>query len=325
MTMVEKPVQIIDGHTDFLLSLAKTGRSFFEESQTGHVDLPRARKGGIGAMLCAVYVPNSDIPERALIQTLRGTDHLKRLVAESHGEMELVRNYAQLVSCLERGVFGAILHYEGAEAIDPEFAVLRLAYELGLRSLGFTWSRTNIFAEGVGPENKGHGLTALGKLLVENCNRMGILIDVSHLNVPGFWDVLETSTKPIVASHSNALSVCDHERNLTDRQLKELAAKGGLAGINYALGFLVKDAKKPADVPLSALVDHIDHIVEVAGIDHVALGSDFDGAGVPEALRDAAHDQAIIEELARRGYDDASIRKIARDNWLRVLQDVWVE
>src|SRR5579884_2324845 len=145
MSIVEKPVQIIDGHTDFLLSLSRTGRSFFVESDQGHVDLPRARKGGIGAMLCAVYVPNEDIPERALIQTLRGTDHLKRLVAESKGEMELVRDYDQLVRCLERGVFGAILHYEGAEAIDPEFAVLRLAYELGLRSLGFTWSRTNIF------------------------------------------------------------------------------------------------------------------------------------------------------------------------------------
>lgn len=321
--MMNRPVSIIDGHSDFLLSLADTGRDFFSESEVGHVDLPRLRRGGIGAIMAAVYVRNEDIPGQALIQTLRGTDRLHRLVAESGGQMELVRSYRQLLDCLERGVFGAILHWEGAEAIDPELVVLRLGYVLGLRSLGLVWSRTNIFAEGVGPENRGGGLSPLGKLLVGQCNELGVLIDVSHLNVPGFWDVLETSTKPIVASHSNAFAVTDHERNLTDLQLKELAAGGGLAGLNYAVGFLKRGAKQPGDVTLDDMVAHIDHMVEVAGIDHVALGSDYDGATVPEAVRDAARDSLLIEELAKRGYDDEAIRKIARDNWLRVLGEVW--
>ncbi len=319
-----RSIPIIDGHTDYLLSLTKTGRSFIDETDIGHVDLPRARKGNIGAMISAVFIPSDLLPEHALIETLRAVDLLKRTAAQSNGQMEQVRSYDQLVSCLERKVFGAILHYEGAEAIDPNFAVLRLSYELGLRSLGLVWSRPTIFAEGVGPQNTGKGLTGLGRELVKQCNEMGILLDVSHLNEPGFWDVIETSSKPFVASHSNARAVCAHERNLTDRQIKALAEKGGLMGINYATGFLVEGAQKSSDVPLSVLVDHIDHIVNLVGIDHVALGSDYDGAGVPEALKDAAHDWAIVEELDRRGYDEDSIAKICRDNWLRVLKDVWV-
>lgn len=320
-----RKIPIIDGHTDYLLSLAKTGRSFLDESTEGHVDLPRARKGNIGAMISAVYIPSEYLPTHALIQTLRAVDLLKRTIEASDGQMEIVRSHKQLVDCLDRGVFGAILHYEGAEAIDPEFVVLRLSYELGLRSLGLVWSRPTIFAEGVGPQNTGKGLTGLGRELVRHCNEMGILIDVSHLNEPGFWDVIETSSKPIVASHSNARAVCDHERNLTDRQIRELARNGGLMGINYAVGFLVQGAKRGDEVPLSVLVDHIDHIVGLVGIDHVALGSDYDGAGVPESLKDAAHDWAIVEELDRRGYDEGAIAKICRDNWLRVLKDVWGE
>lgn len=318
-------VPIIDGHTDFLLSLTTTGRSFLEESSVGHVDLPRARRGHVGAMLTAVYLRNEFLPQHALSETLSTVDFLKRTIAASNGQMELIRGHRQLVDCLERGVFGAILHYEGAEAIDPDFAVLRLSYELGLRSLGLVWSRPTIFAEGVGPTNEGRGLTGLGRQLVRECNRMGILVDVSHLNDPGFWDVVEVTERPFVASHSNVRSLCNHERNLTDDQIKALAAKGGLMGINYAVGFLVEGARRGSDVPLGVLVDHIDYIVNLVGVDHVALGSDYDGAGVPDALKDVAHDVVLVEELARRGYDEGAIAKICRDNWLRVLGDVWVE
>ncbi|GBD15971.1 hypothetical protein HRbin26_00866 [bacterium HR26] len=317
------PVPVIDGHTDYVLSLLETGRSFLEESAIGHVDLPRARRGGIGAMLTAIFVRNEHLPQRALIQTLRGVDLLKRTIAASSGRMELITSYPQLVDCLGRGVFGAILHYEGAEAIDPEFVTLRLSYELGLRSLGLVWSRPNIFAEGVGPENRNRGLTGLGKRLVCECNRLGILVDVSHLNEAGFWDVLEVSERPIVASHSNARALCDVDRNLTDDQIRALAQNGGLMGINFHVGFLVEGATSGAEVPLSALVDHIDHIAGLVGVDHVAFGSDFDGATMPDELADAAHLGNLIEELQRRGYDERAIAKICRDNWLRIFQAVW--
>lgn len=322
-TEAPAPVLVIDGHTDYVLSLLETGRSFLEESTIGHVDLPRARRGGIGAMLTAIFVRNEHLPQGALIQTLRGVDLLKRTIAASNGQMELITSYPQLVDCLGRGVFGAILHYEGAEAIDPEFATLRLSYELGLRSLGLVWSRPNIFAEGVGPENRNRGLTGLGKRLVQECNRLGILIDVSHLNEAGFWDVLEVSQRPIVASHSNARALCDVDRNLTDDQIRALAQNGGLMGINFHVGFLVEGATSSAEVPLSALVDHIDHIAGLVGVDHVAFGSDFDGATMPDELTDAAHLGNLIEELQRRGYDERAIAKICRDNWLRVFQAVW--
>ena len=316
---------IIDGHTDYVLSLDRTGRSFFEESEIGHVDLPRAQRGRVGAMLSAVFVPNDLVPQHALSTTLRLTDRLKRLVAESNGRIALIRNYDQLVGCLDDGVFGVILHYEGAEAIDPDFAVLRLSYELGLRSLGLTWSRPNIFAEGVGAENAGHGLTELGRQLVRQCNDLGILVDVSHLNEPGFWDVLEVTSKPIVASHSNARALASDERNLSDDQIRALAKNGGLMGINFHVGFLKDGAESADDVPIGVLVDHIDHIVGLVGIDHVAFGSDFDGATMPAALRDVAHTWNLVDELQRRGYDDAAIAKIARDNWLRVFRTVWTD
>jgi membrane dipeptidase len=314
---------LIDGHSDYLLSLADTKRGFFEESSIGHVDLPRLRRGQIGAMLSAVFVRNQDLPHHALIQTLRGTDRLRRIAAGSNGAVEVVRDYDQLVSCLDRGVFGAILHWEGAEAIDPEFVVLRLGHELGLRSLGVVWSRPTIFAEGVGDHDRGRGLTFMGKELVRHCNELGVLLDVSHLNVRGFWDVIEHSKAPVVASHSNARAVCDHPRNLDDDQIKTLAENGGLMGINFAIGFLVEGARSPTDVQLGHLVDHIDHIVDLVGIDHVALGSDFDGATMPEPLHDASRTPALIEEMRRRGYDEDAIRKFGRDNWLRVLEQVW--
>jgi membrane dipeptidase len=314
---------LIDGHSDWLLDIADTKRSFFEETDIGHVDLPRLTKGQISAMLCAVFIRSDDLPHHALIQTLRMVDRLRKIVDQSDGKVHLIERVDDLESCRSDGAFGAVLHYEGAEAIDPEFSILRLSYALGLRSLGLVWSRSNIFAEGVGDNNRERGLTYLGKELVRRCNEMGILVDVSHLNIAGFWDVLETSTVPIVASHSNARAVCDHERNLYDDQIKALANNGGLMGINFARQFLVEGASSGEDVSLDAMVDHVDHIVNLVGIDHVALGSDYDGAGMPADLYDAAQTPKLIQALRDRGYDEAAIQKFGRDNWIRVLKQVW--
>lgn len=319
----ESGMWMIDGHSDWLLDIADTKRSFFEESDIGHVDLPRLQKGQISAMLCAVFIRNDDLPHHALIQTLRMVDRLRRIVDQSNGQVRLVEEFADLERSYQDGSFGAVLHYEGAEAIDPEFVVLRLSYELGLRSLGLTWSRSNIFSEGVGENNRERGLTYLGKELVRRCNDMGILVDVAHLNIAGFWDVLETSSMPIVASHSNARAICNHERNLHDDQIRALAQNGGLMGINFARQFLVEGATTGEEVSLDAMVDHVDHIVNLVGIDHVALGSDYDGAGMPADLYDAAQTPKLIQALRDRGYDQAAIQKFGRDNWLRVLNQVW--
>ena len=314
---------IIDGHTDYVLSLLETGRDFLTESDSGHVDLPRARRGNVAAMLSAVFIRDAYLPGQALARTLRAVDRLLETIAASGGRMQLVTNVAELERCLRDGTFGAILHFEGAEAIDPEFAVLRLGYRLGLRSLGLTWSRPNIYAEGVGPEDRGRGLTQLGRALVRACNELGVLLDVSHLNDAGFWDVIEFSTQPVVASHSNCRALCPVPRNLTDEQIRALAAKGGLLGINFHVGFLRAGAERPEDVSLGDVIAHIDHVAELVGVDYVAFGSDFDGATMPRDLPDVAALPRLVEALLRHGYDDAAVSKICYENWLRVFRTVW--
>lgn len=314
---------IIDGHTDYVLSLLETGRDFLTESDSGHVDLPRARRGNVAAMLSAVFIRDAYLPGQALARTLRAVDRLLETIAASGGRMQLVTNVAELERCLRDGTFGAILHFEGAEAIDPEFAVLRLGYRLGLRSLGLTWSRPNIYAEGVGPEDRGRGLTQLGRALVRACNELGVLLDVSHLNDAGFWDVIEFSTQPVVASHSNCRALCPVPRNLTDEQIRALAAKGGLLGINFHVGFLRAGAERPEDVSLGDVIAHIDHVAELVGVDYVAFGSDFDGATMPRDLPDVAALPWLVEALLRHGYDDAAVSKICYENWLRVFRTVW--
>lgn len=314
---------IIDGHTDYVLSLLETGRDFLTESDSGHVDLPRARRGNVAAMLSAVFIRDAYLPGQALARTLRAVDRLLEMIAASGGRMQLVTNVAELERCLRDGTFGAILHFEGAEAIDPEFAVLRLGYRLGLRSLGLTWSRPNIYAEGVGPDDRGRGLTNLGRAMVRACNELGVLIDVSHLNDAGFWDVIECSTQPVVASHSNCRALCPVPRNLTDEQIRALAAKGGLLGINFHVGFLRAGAERPEDVSLGDVIAHIDHVAELVGVDYVAFGSDFDGATMPRDLPDVAALPRLVEALLRHGYDDAAVSKICYENWLRVFRTVW--
>jgi membrane dipeptidase len=220
-------------------------------------------------------------------------------------------------------VFGAILHFEGADAIEPDLAFLRLSYALGLRSLGLTWSRPNAFAQGVGPDDTEQGLTEAGKRLVHGCNDLGVLIDVSHLNDAGFCDVLKTSSKPIVASHSNCRALSPHPRNLTDDQIRALAANGGLLGLNFAVRFLWPDMAARTDLPLDRMVDHIEHVVNLVGIEHVALGTDYDGTQVPNAVSDAGKVQALVGRLRERGFDDEQVAAICHGNWLRVLRAVW--
>ena len=185
-----------------------------------------------------------------------------------------------------------MLHFEGAEAISGP-GELEGRYEQGLRSLGLVWSRPNPYGEGVpfhfpGNPDTGTGLTPAGRDLVRACNRLGILVDLSHLNLRGFFDVAALSDAPLVASHSNAHAICSSSRNLADAQLDAVAESGGLVGINFAVGFLRPDGRVDPDTPIAVIVDHVDYLVERMGLDHVGFGSDFDGARIPEALGDVA-------------------------------------
>ena len=236
----------------------------------------------------------------------------------------IVRSGAQLAETIAAGKIAAIFHIEGAEAIDPDLLMLDVLYEAGLRSIGPVWSRNNIFAHGVpfrypSSPDIGEGLTALGKNLIRHCNRKRILIDLSHLNEKGFWDVAALSTAPLVASHSNAHALSAQSRNLTDKQLDAIRDSRGLVGVNYATAFLRRDGQRTPDTPLSDIVRHVAYLVERLGEDKVGLGSDFDGAVIPAAIGDVAGLPKLVKALRAHGFDEATVEKICWRNWVDVI------
>ena len=358
MTTHDK-LPIIVGHQDTLLRLSISeqdgGRSFFTRSDKGHIDLPRAREGGMAGSFFAIFVPepcddgNANSRQMVVNQTENGYEipyaaavdpvyargvtitmmaNLFRLEAESGGQVRVVRTVEELEYCLAHDIHAAILHIEGAEAIDASLDTLEVFYRAGLRSVGLVWSRPNIFAQGVqfkfphSPDT-GPGLTGAGRELVRACNRLGIMLDLSHLNERGFFDVAALSDAPLVATHSNVHAICPSTRNLTDRQLDAIKESEGLVGLNFAVYDLREDSQKDPDTPLDVLVRHIDYLVERIGIDSVVLGSDFDGTVIPSAIGDAAGLPKLVDVLRLHGYDAAALRKIAYENWQRVLRKTW--
>jgi membrane dipeptidase len=338
---------ILDGHNDTLLELGPgdDGRSFFVRSDRGHLDLPRAREGNLGGGLFAIFVDSDqpESPDQADIEALTSQPielgyarqvtisvmaRLYRLEAESGGQLQVVRSADQVSDCLARGVLAAVMHLEGAEAIDPGLDSLYVFYQAGLRSLGLVWSRPNAFGHGVPfrfPESPdtGPGLTDAGLALVHACNELGILVDVSHLNEKGFWDVARISDAPLVATHSGAHAMCPSTRNLTDRQLDAIGERGGLVGVNFHVGFVRSDGQEDPDTPISDIIRHIDYIARRIGVDHVAFGSDFDGATMPRELGDAAGLPKLVAALRTAGYAQADLAEITHENWLRIFHQTW--
>jgi membrane dipeptidase len=231
---------------------------------------------------------------------------------------------------LDSDALAPVVHIEGAEAIDTNFELLDVLYEAGLRSLGPVWSRPNAFGHGVpfrcpSSPDTGPGLTDLGKELIRACNRLKILIDLSHLNERGFWDVAAISDAPLVATHSNAHALSPHSRNLTDKQLAAIRDTGGIVGVNFATSFLRADGRQDADTPIDLIIEHLEHLLKHIGEDGVGFGSDFDGATVPAGLGNAAGLPNLVEIMRARGYDKTLIEKICFRNWLRVLRQTWGE
>ena len=253
----------------------------------------------------------------ALSYTMGMAGLLFRLEREASGEIAIVRTVDELERCLADGTLAVIFHIEGAEAIDTDLNVLEVLYQAGLRSLGITWSRPNAFAHGVpfaypSSPDTGPGLTDAGKELVRTCEALGIMVDLSHLNEKGFWDVAGIYGKPLVATHSCVHAISPASRNLTDAQLDAVRDSGGIVGVNYHVGFLRPDGEVNSDTPLDVVVQHVDYMVERMGIDHVGLGSDFDGATMPNELRDVAGLPKLMAALESAGYDEPALRKIAR-------------
>jgi membrane dipeptidase len=351
------PVPIFDGHNDVLLRLYKRGgtdapRAFLEGEAKGQLDLPMARQGGFAGGLFAIFVPatggtsvpSGDPPapngsngapvppaveltaaQRAVFSMV---SLLLRIERESQGRVRVCRDVNDVRQSLEDGVLAAVLHIEGAEAIDPDFELLDVLHEAGLRSLGPVWSRPNAFGHGVpfrcpSSPDTGPGLTDLGKALIGACNRLRILIDLSHLNERGFWDVAAISNAPLVATHSNAHALSPHSRNLTDKQLAAIRETGGMVGINFATSFLRPDGRQDADTPAELAIEHLEHILKQVGEDGVGFGSDFDGARIPADIGNASGLQNLVAIMRARGFGEPLIEKICFGNWLRVLGQTW--
>jgi len=310
---------VFDGHCDTLLEILSGKRKFDERSTKGHIDLPRLQVGGVTAQVFAVYLENQYLPACAVKQTLRLLDVLYRELAAHPDHFVLATRAEDIEAAKAAGKVAAVVGLEGAEALEGDLGVLRMFYRLGVRILTVTWSRRNQAADGGYEVRTGGGLTEFGVQLVHECNRLGIVLDISHLAPAGARDVLELSSQPIIASHSNSRALCSHWRGLSDEQLLALAKTGGVVGVTFVPAFIADDRKQAT---LDRLLDHVDHIAQVAGIDHVGIGSDFDGFNppAPRGLEDATHLPAITEGLINRGYAEEDVRKVLGGNFLRVFR-----
>ncbi|WEX11971.1 dipeptidase [Chelativorans sp. AA-79] len=339
-------IPVFDGHNDALLRLYLSGRSdveasFLQGAPGGHIDLPRAKAGGFSGGMFAIFPPplergratgagegdESPTLDRteALLSTMAMASILFRLERASDGALMVCRSAQEVRAAMERGSVAGVFHIEGAEAIDPDLALLDVLHAAGLRSLGLVWSRPNAFGHGVpfrfpATPDIGPGLTDAGKALVRACNRLKILVDLSHLNEQGFRDVAAISDAPLVATHSNVHAICEHARNLTAWQLDAIRDSGGMVGLNFAAGFLRPDGRMSSDTGLDIMLRHLDMLLEALGEDGVGLGSDFDGAVIPSVIGDVAGLPRLIEALAEHGYGRELVEKIAWRNWLGVLE-----
>ncbi len=339
---------IFDGHNDVLLRLW-LGRPDairnFGAGGPGHIDVPKAKRGKFAGGFFAIFVPDSakldlgrfdngayDIP---FPPEVHADDALKvvteqaaiLLGLEARGDLTICRTVADIREAMASGRCAAIMHVEGAEAIGPDLAALEVLHAVGLRSIGPVWSRETIFGSGVpfrfpSDGDIGPGLTADGRRLVRRAAELRMVVDLSHLNAAGFWDVAKFGI-PLVATHSNAHAICPHSRNLTDDQLRAIGESGGIVGLNFAAAFLRPDGRMRADGVLEWMPRHLAHMIEIAGENHVALGSDFDGAVMPAEIKDAGGLDALRDAMRTSGFGEDLIERICYRNWLDALTRIW--
>lgn len=312
---------IIDAHCDTVhyFTELKDVYDFTQKNTLAQLDLPRMETGGIRAQFFALYIEPVYKSGNALKRCLQLLDCFYQTVKSCTDRLEVVCNYHDLLRVNKEGKIAAILTVEGGEALEGDLGVLRMLFRLGIRGLGLTWNQRNEIADGVGERETGGGLTRFGKKVIKEMNDLGMIIDLSHISPKGFYDVLKTTAAPVIVSHANAKKICTHARNLTDDQLKALRENGGVVGLTFYPDFI--HDKNP---DLNILLDHFEHISEVAGIDHLGIGSDFDGmqGKMLKGLTDVSCLPSLIQGLCGRGFKEIDLRKILYGNFLRVIKEI---
>jgi membrane dipeptidase len=361
---IHRDAIVIDGHNDLPWEFrAKDDLSFrkidLRQSQKAlglHTDIPRLRQGGVGAQFWSAYVPASTGKKGTAVRlTLEQIDVIRRMVASYSDTFEMAYTADDIVRIHKNGKIASLIGVEGGHSIDNSLGVLRMLYVLGVRYMTLTHSETLDWADSATDEPRHHGLTAFGEQVVHEMNRLGMLVDISHVSAETMRHALRVTSAPVIASHSSAYALAEHPRNVPDVVLRLVKQNGGVVMVNFFPGFVVPEAarmtrdmfqrlrelqkkypderefraairqwRKEHPIPTGSVhtvVDHIEHIIKVAGVDHVGLGSDFDGiTSVPNQLEDVSCYPYITQELLNRGYGKEDIMKILGGNLLRVLR-----
>jgi len=315
---------VVDTHNDFVWKVFDKGAVFGRRNGFTHSDLPKLKEGGVDVQVFAVWIPMNQV-KRSYDFTNEQINRLKKFEADNFSDFEYAENHEDIIRITGEKKICGLIGIEGGTAIENDLDNLQRFYDLGVRYIGLTWNNSNKIstsAKDAVLKNKKGGLTEFGLEVIKKMNETGMLIDVSHLSEAGFWDVIENSEDPVIASHSNCYAINPHYRNLTDEQIKAIADKGGYIGINFYDEFLDENGKANG-VSIDKVIEHIDHIKKIAGTDCIGIGSDFDGGITPpRELYDATQYPELTKKLFERGYSESEVRKILGENFLRVFKRV---
>ncbi len=356
---------VVDTHDDTTQRLLDPQFDIAVPHSDGNIDIPRMRDGGLTAIFFSIWIDGKILGPTAVKQALDQIDAVRETVRKHPNEMILATTAEDIREAKKQHKIAALLGVEGGHMMGNDLAVLRTFAALGVRYMTLTHMHNNEWADSSTATPEHNGLTDFGKQVVLEMNRLGMMVDISHVSDKTFYDALAVSKAPLIASHSSCRALCNAARNMTDDMIRDLAKHGGVVQINYHVGFLsqqfrdfeaahpevekeineeikkrcgtneacggvagdqiVRDMMNQGKLPKvewTAIVDHLDHAVKVGGIDHVGLGSDFDGAVMPMGMEDVTHLPQITDALVQRGYSDSDIRKILGENTLRVLSEV---
>ena len=357
---------VVETHADTTPWFEDPDWSFSERHEDGHIDLPRAREGGLDVVFWSIYMGRREGDGRAIREAVERIDAVYEMVADNADDVGLAFSAADIRSLVRGGKLASLMGVEGGHIIEDNLRALRTYYRLGVRYLTLTHSFHTAWADSSGtnqiPEPEHHGLTPFGEDVVHELNRLGMMVDVSHVSDETFWDVLRVTSAPVIASHSSCRAVTDHPRNLSDDMLRAVARNGGVVQINFYPGYIDEGVREPSRqlylqlrpeieslrdrhdddpvllrralrdlyrahpfprTPLDTLLDHFDHAIRVAGPDHVGIGADWDGVpSMPEGMEDVSHLPALTLGLLRRGHSKEAVLKVLGGNLLRVLERV---